>query len=65
MAGVKDEALNAAATAVRAELLRLDYIEGWTEPDGEDKAIAAAAIRAWLTVQTKQILTPKEYSDIL
>ena len=42
-----NKALNDAATAVRAELVRLKYLSGHLVADGEDKAIACAAIRAF------------------
>lgn len=61
---MKDDALNAAAEAVRAELIRLDFVEGDKEPDGEDKAIAAAAIKAWLLASADAIRTPSEYSGL-
>lgn len=58
-----DEALNAAAKAVHAQRLRLDLVAKDSEPDGEDKAIAAAAIKTWLRVSASKMLPPASYSD--
>lgn len=60
-------ALNEAAADVRRELLRLDYVEGDVEPDGEDKAIACAAVKAFLIAfgsdaLARQIPGPETYS---
>jgi hypothetical protein len=58
-----NDAVNAAATAVRAELIRLDYVEGDDVPDGEDKAIAIAAIRAFLEKVSSDLLPPTTFTD--
>ena len=46
------QAIDAAATAVRSELIRLGYVEGVDDPDEEDRAIALVAARAFLASLT-------------
>lgn len=57
-----DDALDVAAAAVRRELIRLDLVSGGTLAGGEDKAIAAAVIRAWFIATTQRVRAPEEYA---
>lgn len=58
-----NDAVNAAAWAVRRELKRLDYVEGDNEPDLEDKAIAIAVITAYLDALRVDLRRPEEITD--
>ena len=58
-----NEPMVAAAAAVRAALIKFDYVDGDSEPDAEDAAIALVAIRAWLEVSLRQ--SEKSLSAVL
>ena len=56
-------AVNEAAKAVRAALIRLDYVDGGPEPDGEDKAIAIIAIRTFLNAMSGVLPNAGDFSS--
>jgi hypothetical protein len=57
-----DKAMNEAAKAVRAEMIRLDYVESDVEYDGEDKAISVAAVTTYLRALLREIPDPSEFA---